>query len=176
MYRLLAVIFVVLFPQVGYVSGQEHADINSDKYHLSLYGGISSWDYSRVTTNSNDLDGALLRIKPKLDQIVEEYISQRGLPISNYNMFPKPNYIDGVLIESDPDKEFIAKHHFLSYYNAAEQKLAIASISQAVLKTSFKITLTVLVTERLKKDDIEQLALALIESIQTSKDLLDLLH
>ncbi len=177
MRKYLFFIFLLLKPEVGYVSGNEQAGFVSEMYSLHLSGGISSWDYERIDRNSLKLTQALDKMKPKLDNIFQKNISNLGLPVIKYDTGePAPDYIDGVLIENDPEKKSRNKHHFLSYFNNRETKIASAGDSRAIPGTSFNLGIQILVTDRLKRDHIQLLLMEMIESIQENEDLGQLLY
>ncbi len=158
------------------MSGHEVAGYHSEFYGLAIAGGISSWDYERVNDNSDKLERALLNEKDKLDLVVKKQIELLDLKIIKYDLDNLPSYIDGVLIEDDPSEELYKKQHFLEYFNSTKSNSACADISQYIDNTSFEIVLSVLVTERVKRTDLERLLKELIEFVLQSDNLIKLLY
>lgn len=158
------------------MSGGAQASIISDKYHLVVFGGISSWDYDWVRRNSDALGDALDKARPEFDRIFKESTEILGLKIADFNHDPFPGYVDGVLIENDPDKEKMAENHFKQYFSFKRSNVASADVRIHIPNTSFSATLSVLVTERVRRDDLEALLNTLVEVMKKSKDLNELLY
>lgn len=158
------------------MSGGEQAGIISDKYHLVVSGGISSWDYDRVRRKSNTLGDALNKVRPELDSVFKESTEILGLKIADFNHDPFPEYVDCVLIENNPDKEKMAEDHFKQYFSFKRSNVASADVRIHIPNTSFSATLSVLIKERVKRDDLEVLLNRLVEAMQKSKDLNELLY
>lgn len=172
MKRCAFILILFLLPEVAHVSGNEQAGLVSEMYHLHISGGISTWDYDSVREKQKNLSEAFARLRPGFDVVVDENIRRLGLPIVKYNVDDLPDYIDGVIIENND----VDKGHFLSYFNNRKSKIALAHLSENIPDTSFAITLSVLVTERIKKEDFQKLLIALIGVMQESKDLRERLY
>ncbi len=158
------------------MSGKESSGYHSEFYGLVIAGGISSWDYDRIRENSLNLDQALLQEQSTIDLVVKQQVELLDLKIVKYDLENLPSYIDGVLIEEDQAEELFKKEHFCEYFDSEKSNSACADISQFIDNTSFEIVLSVLVTERIHRVDMQQLLKSIIECVVKSDNLSKLLY
>lgn len=172
--KYAALLFLLFLPEVAHVSGNEHASLISEKYALSLTGGLSADDYDRVRKNSEKLSEALKKIKPQLDEVFDENVLKLGLPVVRYDENNLPDYIDGVLVEKNETNA--NRDHFFSYFDNKNPKIALAVGGGRIPDTSFEVSFNVLVTERIKAEDLQSLILRMIECIKKSEALTKLIY
>ncbi len=159
------------------MSGFELACYRSDMYVLTLSGGISSWDYNNLDAKNEKLKLALDEITDELDAVFLDRCTELNLPIEKYNaLSPNISFIDGVLIESDPAREYSSKSHFMSYFDKQAEKLARANIECRIPKTCFKLLISVVVSQRLKRHDLFCLANAMSEQLNKDTAISKLLY